>query len=157
MRVVDCLAPELIAVAPPWTDFDGTVAGLADLLVAAGRLDPALRTPALAAVRERERASSTTLVEVGIGIPHATVAGLPGVRAALALSPRGLFSAAPLLPVHVVALVLSPPAPRTEHLDLLAALSLLLHAERLRRALLEAPTPAAAFEIIRAAEARGTV
>ena len=142
MRFVDHLAAARIAVAPPWRTFDETIAGLVDLLVADGALTAARRAAAIGAVTAREAQASTALLDVGVGVPHARLPGLPGAVVALAIGPDGLYEAVPTVPIYIVALVLSPPSAADEHLRLLAGIATALRSSALRRALLRAAEPA---------------
>src|ERR1044071_3782045 len=88
MRFVAALRPELIHIAPPWTTFRETVSGLVGTLREHGALSATYASDAVRAVTSREAAASTALLDIGVGIPHARVAGLDGVMTALALSSR---------------------------------------------------------------------
>src|SRR5205809_744154 len=107
MSFVARLRPELIRVAPPWRTFEETIAGLVAVL-AGERLLPAAAAPtAIQAVTAREAASSTALLDIHAGVPHARLPGVTEPVAALATSPHGLYEAVPTVPIQVVALVLS--------------------------------------------------
>lgn len=148
MRFVAALRPELIQVAPPWTTFRETVSGLIAILQAHGALSATHATDAVRAVTSREADASTALLDIGVGIPHARVPGLDGVMTALALSSRGLYEAVPTVPIHIVALVLSPSVAAQEHLQLLANVAMSLRSSALRAALLRAPDGATAHDTL---------
>jgi mannitol/fructose-specific phosphotransferase system IIA component (Ntr-type) len=150
VKFIDHLAPARIAVAPPWRTFDETVTGLVDLLVADGALPAARRAAAVAAVTAREAQASTALLDVGVGVPHARLAGLARAVVALAIGPTGLYEAVPAVPIYIVALVLSPPSAADEHLRLLAGIATRLRSSALRAALLRAPEPARVLAVLRA-------
>ena len=139
MSFVARLRPELIRVAPPWRTFGETVGGLVESLVASGTLDEAMREPAVRAVIARETEASTALLDIGVGVPHARLAGLAQAVVALAVSRTGLYEAVPTVAVATVALVLSPPSATADHLHILTEIATLLRSADLRAALLAAP------------------
>src|SRR5262249_49408454 len=119
MSFVDRLRPELIALTPPWRSFRETVEGLVALLVAAGAVPPHGATAAVRAVVAREAEASTAVLEIGVGVPHARLAGMTMPAVALAVSAQGLYEAVPTVPIDIVALVLSPPNASDVHLRIL--------------------------------------
>ena len=139
------LRPELVHVAPPWRTFGATVTGLVDSLVSAGTLDAEVRDDAVRAVMTREDESSTALLDIGVGVPHARLAGLRQAVVALAVSRAGLYEPVPTVPVATVALVLSPPSATADHLRILTDIATLLRSRELRAALLAAPDADAAL------------
>jgi mannitol/fructose-specific phosphotransferase system IIA component (Ntr-type) len=149
VRFVSRLRPELICIAPPWRTFGDTVGGLVDLLGAAGTLPADGRAAAVAAVRAREAESSTALLDIAVGVPHARLAGLAHPVVALALGPEGLYEAVPTVAVHIVALVLSPLDSGSEHLDILAGIATLLRSARLRTELLAAREAREVLQVLR--------
>jgi mannitol/fructose-specific phosphotransferase system IIA component (Ntr-type) len=142
MPLADLLRPEHVYLDPPWTTFEEAVAGMVAGVARAGSIDPATCEPATEALLARERASSTAIPEIGLAIPHARLAGLRVPVAALAVAARGLYEAAPSLPIRIVALVLSPQQATEAHLQLLAGVATGLRSPALRTALLRASTPA---------------
>jgi mannitol/fructose-specific phosphotransferase system IIA component (Ntr-type) len=148
VRFVSRLRPELIRIAPPWRTFGDTVGGLVDLFDA-GALPSQARAAAVAAVTAREEESSTALLDIAAGVPHARLAGLARPAVALALSRAGLYEAVPTVAVQIVALVLSPLDSGSEHLDILAGIATLLRSPRLRTDLLSAGDPRVALLALR--------
>ena len=148
MRVADLLNPSLLAVPAPWRTFDDTVTGLVRLVGAEQSLDDAATRAAIAAVIDREATASTALLEIGVGIPHARLAGLSRPWLAIAVAPAGLYEPVPMLRLGIVALLLSPLSAVELHLQTLASLSVLFRSTALRSALLGAPDPTAAFAAI---------
>lgn len=144
MPFVSRLRPELIRIAPPWRTLPETVRGLVDLFDA-GALPAPLRDTAVTAVIAREAESSTALLDIAVGVPHARLAGLTRSIVALAVSRAGLYEAVPTVGVQIVALVLSPGDSGTEHLDILAGIATLLRSTRLRNDLLSAADGRAAL------------
>lgn len=150
MRVSDLLRPGLIRVPAPWHGFEAAVTGLVDAICAHDALPAADATRAVHAVVAREAEAPTTLLEIGVGIPHARLAGLARPALAIAAAPAGLYEPIPLLKIQIVALVLSPLAAVQSHLETLAGLSLLFRSAELRRSLLQAPDGAAALSLLAA-------
>jgi len=143
------LTTDVIAIAPPWRTFAGTIDGLVDLMVAAHALSSEWRDDVRRAVAMREAEGSTAVPEIAIGVPHARVGGLPGAVAALAIAPDGLYEPFPTVRVRIVALLLSPTAATEAHLKLLAGVATALRSAPLRGALLDADSPAAALAVLR--------
>jgi mannitol/fructose-specific phosphotransferase system IIA component (Ntr-type) len=148
MDFVTRLRPGLIRIAPAWHTFSDTVTGLIDVLAADGAL-PAGAPDAAAAVAARERESSTALLDIHVGVPHARLAGVSEPVVALAVSRDGLYEAVPTVAIQIVALVLSPLDSGTEHLDILASIATLLRSPELRTALLDADDPGGALTALR--------
>ena len=123
------LRPELIRVAPPWTSFDETVGGLIETLVEGGALPAASAADAVRAVSER------------LGTLKTTALGL-------AIAGQGLYEAVPTVPIHIVALVLSPASANADHLGVLASMATLLRSAELRSALLTARNGIEAFALL---------
>jgi mannitol/fructose-specific phosphotransferase system IIA component (Ntr-type) len=145
MPFVSRLRPEQIVIAPAWRGFGETVDGLLDRLVEVGLLSAGARTDAAAAVRARENEASTAVLEIGVGVPHARIAGIAHPVVALAVSPTGLYEVAPMVAIRIVALVLSPNTALEEHLRALADIATLLHSSELRALLLRARDASAAL------------
>jgi mannitol/fructose-specific phosphotransferase system IIA component (Ntr-type) len=150
MSFVARLRPELIRVAPPWSTFEETIAGLVALLGAARILPAGAEATAIAAVTTREAEASTALLDIHVGVPHARLAGLPRPAVALAASSRGLYEAVPTVPIQMVALVLSPPAATAQHLTILAGIATLLRSPELRAQLLAARDGDEVLRVLRA-------
>jgi mannitol/fructose-specific phosphotransferase system IIA component (Ntr-type) len=151
MPFVGRLRPEQIVIAPAWHGFGETVDGLLDRLVEVGLLSPAARAAAATGIRARESEASTAVIETGVGVPHARIAGLDRAVVALAVAPAGLYEAAPTVAIRIVALVLSPVAALEDHLRTLADIATLLRSAALRSLLLRArDAPAALEALIRA-------
>jgi PTS system nitrogen regulatory IIA component len=148
MSFVSRLRPELIAIDPPWRGFPDTVGGLVATLVDAQAIVEARRAEAIRAVAAREAESSTAVLEIGIGVPHARLAGLGDTVVALGVSPEGLYEPVPTVPIHIVALVLSPPDAGNDHLRTLASIATLLRSVPLRQELLRARDPAAVLHAL---------
>ncbi len=153
-RVVDIIASGGVSLSPSYPDFPEVVAGLVDSLVARGRLDERRRDEAITAVCERERLSSTVMVEIGVSIPHARVKGVKGVVGAMAVRPGGVYQAMESVPIAIVVLVLSSPDLAGDHLNVLAGLSMLLQSETVRNGVIGADSESKVIELLREQSAR---
>jgi PTS system nitrogen regulatory IIA component len=149
MSFVDRLRPDVIRVAPPWRTFDDTIVGLVATLATAGLLAPARASAAVDAVRTRETAASTALLDIHAGVPHARLAGVDAPIVALALSSDGLYEAVPTVAIQIVALVLSPANAGADHLNILSGIATLLRSAELRTELLAAEDGAGALASLR--------
>ena len=148
MRAAELIATGGIVMRPACNSFDEAVSGLVDCLIASGSLPPALREPATRAVIERETVQSTAIVEIGVAVPHARVAGVAGVVAAMAASPTALYYAMTGVPISIVVVVLSAPDLVGDHLDTLAGVSMLLQSADTRRGLERAPDAGSARQVL---------
>ena len=149
MRFVELLRPDLIRVAAEWRGFADTIGGLTATMVAAGDLPAKLEVAAVRAVTAREADASTALLDIHVGVPHARPDGMPATRVALATSVAGLYEPVPTVPIQIVALVLSPPEARENHLGILASIATLLRSGELRGTLLRARTADAVLAALR--------
>jgi mannitol/fructose-specific phosphotransferase system IIA component (Ntr-type) len=149
VRFVGLLRPELVAVDPPWHGLRETIDGLTAALVATGALPPTVAAASVRAVVAREREASTAVLDIDVGLPHARVDGVPESVAALAVSARGLYEPVPTVPIHIVALVLSPLTATDDHLRVLASVATLLRSAALRQEMLAARSPEAVLGALR--------
>jgi mannitol/fructose-specific phosphotransferase system IIA component (Ntr-type) len=148
MHLSEVLSAGGVVLRPPWRTFDDAVTGLVDMLVRNQQLPAALAPTAVRAVCERERESSTAIVEIGVSIPHARIDGVNRLVAAMAGGPPAVYYHMARVPITVIALVLSPPDHAAEHLNFLSALSVLLQSESLRRRFVNAADPPAALALL---------
>ena len=148
MPFVSHLCTEQIVIAPPWRGFGETVDGLLDRLVMADLLSTPVRDAAASAVRAREAEASTAVLEIGVGVPHARIDDLRTCVVGLAIAPGGLYDVAPMLPIRIVALVLSPIAALEAHLRTLADIATLLRSAELRALLLRATDTPSAIDVL---------
>ena len=153
-RVVDIIESGGVLIAPTCASFADSVAALVDSLIERGQLDARLRDPAIEAVCEREKLSSTAMVEIGVSIPHARLRGVKGVIGALAASPTGVYQAMAGVPISIVVLVLSSPELAGDHLNVLGGLSMLFQSEGLRDRVSRAAGGPAVIDLLREQSAR---
>jgi mannitol/fructose-specific phosphotransferase system IIA component (Ntr-type) len=112
--------------------------------------DPAL---ALKEVLYRELWGRTVLAP-GLALPHARIAGMTRITAALGICPTGVAdaSAADKNKSQIILLFLGPTSDVQKHLAFLAAVSSLFQTNGLAERLVQLATPASVFAQIRAAE-----
>jgi mannitol/fructose-specific phosphotransferase system IIA component (Ntr-type) len=97
---------------------------------------------------EREQLGSTG-VGAGVAIPHCKLPGLRQGIVAVGLAPGGVdFGAADGEPVKLFFVVLSPAAAPAEHLQVLAAISRWIRADRHAERILELDDPQAVYEFL---------
>jgi mannitol/fructose-specific phosphotransferase system IIA component (Ntr-type) len=132
------LRPDRIRIDPGWRTFGETIEGLVGVLVKTRALKADAAAGARQAVEAREVESSTALLDIHVGVPHARMRGLRQSIVALGVSGQGLYEAVPTVPIQIVALVLSSPDATDDHLQILAGIATLLRSADLRAALLAA-------------------
>jgi mannitol/fructose-specific phosphotransferase system IIA component (Ntr-type) len=121
---------------------------LGPLLRQEGLTEPAT-VSALDAVLSRERSGATTAGSVAL--PHARLAGLSRIVAALAINADGVYSHSPCATKAL--LVFASPAQATvEHLKFLGGVAQLFRSDETVERLLAAETSAAALDVIRGRE-----
>ena len=152
MRLSEIFEAGGVIVAPPWRSFEEAVRGMVGRLIASGQVDAAVQDQAVRAVCEREAMCSTTMVEIGIGVPHARLRGISGLVSALATSPTAVYLETAGVPIRIMVLVLSAPELAAQHLQFLAKVSMLLQSEMVRQSLLEASDSSAVLAFLRARE-----
>jgi PTS system nitrogen regulatory IIA component len=148
MVISEVIAERSVLLADACACFEDAIRLLVDALVAEGRLPAGLNATAVSAICEREQMASTAIVEIGVSVPHARLAGIQGVIGAVAVSPRAIYYAMAEVPISIVALVLSAPDRAADHLNALASLSVLLHSEDVRTALRQAADTAAVRAVL---------
>ena len=148
-RIIDIIEAGGVLISSGYPSLEDVVGALADQLVLKGQLGAGLRDATVTAVCEREKLASTTMVDIGVSIPHARVDGVNGVAASLALSPEGVFHAASGVPISIVILVLSSPDLDGEHLNVLSGISMLLQSESIRGEIIRSERTEQVLQVIR--------
>lgn len=150
MLLTDILTEQRVTTQLAASSKDDALSALAQLFSAD---DPSLTAAAVHEVlRERERLASTG-VGSGVAIPHGRIGSIEQLRAAIAISPEGIpFDAIDGAPVRIIVGVLAPQHHTGDHLRVLARVSRLLRSAYVREALLAAPDPHAAFDVIAKAD-----
>ena len=108
---------------------------LAEHLAAGGIILPANKSEIVIALKQRERSMSTG-IGLGIALPHALSDMVEEAVIAFGRSKTGIdFDALDRRPVYFVAMMIVPRSERAKSLEMLAAISRLLHKKELRSAL----------------------
>jgi len=153
IRILDYLPQDLIRVPMAATEKRAAIEELVDLLAAQKQTTD--RERLLAAVLDREE-QRTTGVGAGLAIPHAKTDACPKLVVALGRTARPIeFESIDHQPVRMIVLIAAPPAQNSAHIQLLARISRLFMTESVRNALLEAPSAAALYEIIKSNDPAG--
>ncbi len=149
MNLADILSPDQIIPELRAKDRWEAIDELIESLVQTGKIKPEHREPITAVVRKRETSMSTG-IGFGIGIPHASTDLIYEVIGALGRSPQGTnFDALDNQPVNLVMLFLVPQGQFQKHLHTLAEIAKLLHKKEFRKALEDAPSAAAMYQVIK--------
>jgi mannitol/fructose-specific phosphotransferase system IIA component (Ntr-type) len=127
---------------------------LVDLLIAQGRLREEMRQTAYGALAAREKISSTGM-EFGVALPHASIEGLEQPLVALGLSPMGVpFQSPDGQPSRIIVLLLIPHRDRLKHTPTLAGIARLLQYEETRESLTRARSAREAMQVVKDEDAR---
>jgi mannitol/fructose-specific phosphotransferase system IIA component (Ntr-type) len=130
------------------TTREGVIAEMVESLRKAGALPADKPEETVRAVLRREQAGSTGIGR-GVAMPHAKHGNVGRVIGTLAVSRQGVsFESIDGEPVHVFALLVSPPDQTGAHLRALECVSLRLRDEGFVRALRQAPTPEAIWGLL---------
>ena len=152
IKISSLLSPGTVMLAAKEQDKQALLNALiARLCKEKGLSDPEVL---LGRVLEREQGISTTL-DSGLSLPHARIDNLPGIVAALAVSPHGVHDAKQQdLVIRVMFLFFSPNKPEffPQHLQLLRGVSALLQPALIDK-LCKQPSEAAVLELLRGQEA----
>jgi mannitol/fructose-specific phosphotransferase system IIA component (Ntr-type) len=127
---------------------------LVDLLIAQGRLKEEMRQTAYGALAAREKISSTGM-EFGVALPHASIEGLEQPLVAFGLSPMGVpFQSPDGQPSRIIVLLLIPHRDRLKHTPTLAGIARLLQYEETRESLTRARSAREVMQVVKDEEAR---
>ena len=151
-RLIDFLHEENITTELEAETFEGAIEVLVDLLVRSNDLKVS-REVMLASVLERE-AEASTLLGDGLAIPHGDIDEGEKIVGVMGISRPGLpFETPDDHPVHCLILLATPPSQRMHHLEVLAAFTRTIGADRtVQQQLFHAHSPAHAYEILHAEE-----
>jgi mannitol/fructose-specific phosphotransferase system IIA component (Ntr-type) len=128
------------------------IRAMADRLVSSGGLRAEARETVIEALEAREKVSSTAL-DHGIAIPHATVDSVTRIEAVLGVLPAAIpFDAPDGRTVNLIILLLIPRSAVRKYSSTLAGIARLLAKEETREALHRAETPEKALQALRARE-----
>ncbi|HXX95292.1 MAG TPA: PTS sugar transporter subunit IIA [Planctomycetota bacterium] len=154
MKLADLLKEGQIQVDLSARDKWEALTRLLDLLIAQGRLKEEARPAAYQALVAREKVSSTGM-EFGVALPHASLEGLEQPLAALGLSPQGVpFQSPDGQASRIIVLLLIPHRDRLKHTPTLASIARLLQYEETREALTRARSAREAMQVVKDEDAR---
>jgi PTS system nitrogen regulatory IIA component len=152
MKITEFLRPESVIGALKAQDKPGVLGELSCALAQQVGDIPAERLTSV--LLDRERLSSTGIGE-GVAIPHGKLAGLPGLVAAFGISRKGLdFEAIDGKPTHLVFALLAPENSAGIHLKALARISRLFKNAAFRKAIVDAPSAEAIYDLIAGEDAK---
>lgn len=150
MRLSELLTPSLITTSLEATDKDEAFEEMVSLMVRAGAIKD--RQTALERLRAREARQSTGVVP-GLALPHARLAGIPGVVVALGISPHGIdYDAMDHRPVHVIIMLFSEEGNPGPHIIALGEISRLFSDHKLLSRIREASAAQDIIQLIKAEE-----
>lgn len=151
MRLTDLLTPERVGIKHADGDFDKEKA-IALLASMFGEHDGVTAQEIERVLLERESLQSTGIGE-GVAIPHGAFPQLKEQVAALLIVPDGVeFQAIDHAKVSILVGVIGPKRATGEHLKTLARVSRLLRSKEFRTRLVNAPSAAAAYDLINGEE-----
>ncbi len=148
-RLIDFIHEENIVTDFHCASFEEALESLSDLLITSHHLDPKLRQPILTAILRREAEFSTCLGG-GLAVPHGVLPTGDAMLGVLAISREGLQLETPDgEPIHYIVVIATPESQRDRHLQVLAAIAHTLgHDTKIKEGLLNAASPAEAYEIL---------
>lgn len=147
MRLGSLTRPELIIPDLPAADRAEVLRVFAERLASRGLVSSGAEL--FQRLWEREQLGSTGIGS-GIAIPHCKLQGLSHGIVAVGLVPEGVdFGAADGRPVKVLFLVISPIGSPAEHLQVLAAISRWVRANRHAEQILAVREPAQVYDLLR--------
>jgi PTS system nitrogen regulatory IIA component len=147
VRLGSLIRPELIFPDLPAADRPEVLRAFADRIAGQGLV--ASGAGLFQRLWEREQLGSTG-IGAGIAIPHCKLPGLTHGIVAVGLVPGGVdFGAADGQPVKVLFLVVSPDGAPAEHLQILAAISRWVRADRHAERVLALRQPGEVYDLLR--------
>jgi mannitol/fructose-specific phosphotransferase system IIA component (Ntr-type) len=148
MRMSDFMVREAIIPELSATTKDGSIREMVESLRSAGRFKGDETEDIIKAILKRELLGSTGIGR-GVAIPHAKHTGVDKLVGTLALSRSGVaFDSLDGEPVHVFVLLISPQDRPGDHLRALENVSRVLRDDGFVRALRQAQTREAIWELL---------
>lgn len=148
MQIEELTTPDLIFPDLPGSDTPTVLRALADRAEQHGVVGNA--DLLYQRLFEREELGSTGIGE-GVAIPHCKIAGLDGVKMAVAITTNDVdFGATDDRPVRLFVLIVSPDDNPADHLQALAAVSKWLKTDNHVQQILGLQNPAQIYELLRA-------
>lgn len=153
MKLLDFIRPEAIISELSSTERDGVIRELVQVLAECGAIEVSVVDGIVKSIVARERSRGTTGFGKGVAAPHAKVAGLRRVVAAVGRSSKGVdFSSLDGEPVHAVFLILSPQDSPEEHLRVMDLVFRHLQQEKFRKFLRQSDGREKIYDLLREAD-----
>jgi PTS system nitrogen regulatory IIA component len=153
MKLLDLVHPRSIIAELETGDRNGVVRELVQILADGNLFEQELVEHVAKSIITRERTRGTTGFGKGVAVPHAKVAGLTRVVAAVGRSSRGIdFSSLDGEPVYAVFLIVSPEEQPEDHLRAMDLIFRHLQQEKFRKFLRQADTPEKIVELLKEAD-----
>ncbi len=139
MNLLDILSVDCVRAPLAASEKRGAIDELVELLAASGRCDDPKSLKEAVWTREQTR---TTGIGHGLAIPHGKAPGLRDLAMAIGKPAQPMeFDAIDAQPVRLIVLLASPPDRTSDHIQALAKVSKLMHAEAFRAAIYAASSP----------------
>jgi mannitol/fructose-specific phosphotransferase system IIA component (Ntr-type) len=155
MKLLDFIQPEAIIPELSSTDRNGVIRELVQVLAECGTIESSAVDGIVKSIVARERSRGTTGFGKGVAAPHAKVAGLRRVVAAVGRSSKGVdFSSLDGEPVYAVFLILSPEDSPEEHLRAMDLVFRHLQQEKFRKFLRQSDGREKIYDLLKEADER---
>ncbi len=146
MKLADLITPDRV-VHLKSTSKDEVLEEMVDVLALAPQVRD--RKALFQAILDRESILSTG-IGLGIAVPHAKIASVDRIVAALGKTSRGInYGALDDNPVHIVVMIGANDSEQSEYIRSLARVTLLLKNEKIREAIIGAENPEDIYDIIK--------
>ncbi len=153
MKLLDFIQPEAIIPELSSTDRNGVIRELVQVLAECGTIESSAVDGIVKSIVARERSRGTTGFGKGVAAPHAKVAGLRRVVAAVGRSSKGVdFSSLDGEPVYAVFLILSPEDSPEEHLRAMDLVFRHLQQEKFRKFLRQSDGREKIYDLLKEAD-----
>jgi mannitol/fructose-specific phosphotransferase system IIA component (Ntr-type) len=153
MKLLDLVQPEAIIPEFASTDRNGVIRELVQILADCGAIETSAVDGIVKSIVARERSRGTTGFGKGVAAPHAKLAGLRRVVAAVGRSSKGVdFSSLDGEPVYGVFLILSPEDSPEEHLRAMDLVFRHLQQEKFRKFLRQSDRREKIYDLLREAD-----
>jgi len=145
-RLAEMITPERI-VELRETSKEDVLEEMVDVLSTAHEVHD--RDAFLQAINDRESILSTG-IGLGIAVPHAKIASVDDLVAALGKTKKGIdYGALDDQPVRIVVMIAAGESQQSDYIRALARVTLLLKNEEVRRSIIEADGPEEIYEIVK--------
>lgn len=155
MKLMELVHREAVLPELASSDRNGAIRELVQALATCGAIDAETAEATTKLIITRERSRGTTGFGKGVAAPHAKIAGLKRVVAAIGRSTRGIdFDSLDGQPVFGIVLILSPDETPEEHLRAMDLVFRHLQQERFRKFLRQADQTEKILDLLKDADER---